>query len=634
LRPVLRRPLTTIRFAALIGLLAAPAVADEGRGSSAARYMPPTAALFATLRDGDEQVRALCELLESVEFTESKPYAALTANADLFRAQTMFAGLAATAGLDPWSAVAALLGRETAVGLVPTGRGRPDVMVVTIAREPQRLDRLLEAVHRFAGLSPNGAPDAQRSREIVGVRVYSLNENVHDCRVDDALLVSNSGELLRSMLEQRASAASLAASESYRNAESQVPAAAVAWGYADLARIRSVIRHGEGLPEKLPNPLAGFLFGGWWHALRNADAAVAWAVLRGRSLEIAGRLEAAVPLPETHRGFAPRGLQPLTWSADELPGFLGEVVVARGWRDLFSEREALLSLQAASDVVNVSNTLTALMGQLDFVDDVLGNVVGPARLVLARQDFGGRGYTPTPKLPGFALIAPLRTDPDLGLTQRLYSASQIALSILSMDAAQQGRPALLMDLETYQGCRILAGAYPRPGQPGASGMMMQPPARQPQRADRTTTRAASGPASEPTRPPGAPIAYNFEPCAAVVNDHYLVATDRALLRRLIDRIREGKPATATAAREQAGTTDWLALKAPELLAVLKDNREELVVNRMLEQDEPREQAERVIDALLGVLRYFDDLSLRAERREGGYHATLWISLRASPIQEP
>ena len=60
------------------------------------------------------------------------------------------------------------------------------------------------------------------------------------------------------------------------------------------------------------------------------------------------------------------------------------------------------------DQAGLAKQITNLMGRVDFVDDVMARVSGPIQLFVRRQVFDGALPTPTPRLPGFALVAPLR----------------------------------------------------------------------------------------------------------------------------------------------------------------------------------------------------------------------------------
>lgn len=614
----------------------APA-AEQAPALSAAAYLPDTLFAVAVLREGDKQTAAFRALLEEQKFEETPLHDLLMAGPELAPARIALMGLAASAGTDAWSAVGALLGRELAIGLAP-GKGKePAFILVAVAREPALVDRLLQGIYAVAGLSRGaGEPNPQKSEKIGDVTVYSLNKDALHCRLGRAIILTNSRELLNAALDAHARGKNrLLDAPRYGECLKQVPANAAAWGYADMATIREKLTSGKPLPAQLPNPLGGFLFGGWWHTLRNADSAVFWVVADKGALKISTRTETATPLPETHRGLVPQNLPPAGWPAARLPRFVAEFSVTRGWADLFSEREALLELPAAGDLVNFTNTMTTLMGGLDFMDEFLPKVNGPVRLVLGRQDFSLSQYDPTPKLPSFALVIPLKLPSDAEFARRLHSASQSAMSILNLDAGQKKEPQFLIDIDRYKGYRVLQAEYPAPS---GEGMRMEAMS---QKRGASAEKEAAAKEEEPAQ--GRPVAadkprknekrqagirYNFAPAAALVEDQYVIATSLDLLHHVIDAISDAKKEKTSAAKPtKEPPADFLAIAVPEVVKLLRENREELVTNQMLEKDKTRAAAEKDMDALFAGLDFFNKLEIRSHCTGREARATLTLSLR-------
>lgn len=598
-----------IAVAVVLSLLAPATRAGD---SETAAWVPDRIVAAATLRDGDRHLQHLREFLVEAGFADSPVYRNLVANPGVLQAQIGLAGIAATAGLDPWAAAGAVLGRELTLGLAPRAGGKPAALLVIAPREPAALDRLLSVIQSMTGLVIEGKPDPGRSEKAGDVVVFHVNAELHHCRVDDALLVANDADLLRAALEAKSRGAGrLCDLAAWRTARERVPPDASAWVFVDARQLLAEIGERRELPAQLSNPLGGFLFGGWWHALRTAEHAVAWLRIAPRELRLSASIESTTALPESHRGYAWNGNAGPGWDASKLPAYLSEVVVGRDWSALFAEREALLTLPAAGDLVNFSNTMTTLMGQLDFVDGLLPAVNGPARLILARQDFSGRELIPTPKLPAFALVVPLKMADPVEFGRRLQSASQMALTLINADAMQKHEPAFLLDVDRYRDVRMVYAEYPR----DASAPMMSGP------SGGEPTPAGSAPAATQSRTVG--VRYNFAPAAAVVNDAYVVATSRQLLEAIIDRALDarGEPPAA------AGRDCW-RVSLRELAAILRDNREEMVIQNMLEKDHARAAAEAEIDTLLGLLDFGDSAELIARTAQKSVEATLTMRFRA------
>ncbi len=606
-----------VALAVVVSALAAPtAMAWQAESTPpAAEYMPSNLAVVVTVRDGDRQVASFRKLIEAHRFTESPTYRALQSNPQFMQARVGLAGLAAGAETDVWAGMGALLGREFMLGLAPVEGDEPQYIAVSVPRDAQLVDRVLNTIYVVASLTANGQPDPERSQQMGGVTVFTLPNNTYHCRVDQSIVLSNNIDLVRSAIEGREQGeAMLHASEAYQQALARANDDAAIWAYGDMNILRQAIGGGEEAPAPMPNALAAALFGGWYHAILHAENAIVTATPQDNRLAIELTLDSTEPLPPTHLGFAPAHLQESKFSAADLSGFVGSVTIARDWEDLFAEREALMTLSAAGDFVNFTNTLSTLMAQIDFVDDIMANVSGPVKLVFSRQDFSAKPYTPTPELPAFALVLPVRFPNGSDIERRLHSASLSALSILNVDAGQNQRPTFLLDVDRYHGHRIVTAAYPDP-KAGDAEMGMD------RGANETAADNVETDPTETDHVRSVGIAYNFSPCIAVLDEHYVIATSPTLLYGIID---------AVDSADQAGgdVMDSLSINGPEVMKILRANREAFVASSMLEKDKPREQAERDIDMLFGALDYADRVELNMRQRGQTQSATLTLTLRS------
>lgn len=615
---------------------------------SAATYLPAGVFAALTLPEGDQRLRDVRALLDEYEFFETPLYARLAANPQFMQAQVGLLGLAASARSDAWDAVGAALGRELMIGLAPREGKPPGAILVSVLRQPALVDQLLKAVHALTGLERDGAPDPARSAKHAGAITFSISPELHHCRIDDALLVANDLELLKSALDaRRLEKPSLAQSESYRAAAGTAPRDSLAWAYADLKAIRAGLARENKLNDKVDNPLGGFLFGGWLRALLDAQDLTAWITTDRRGLAIEARVAPGAKAGEAYRGFrGPTQSPPVALRG--VQRYLSEATVARDWAALFAEREALLTLPAASDVVNFNTTVSTLLGGLDFMQDLLPRVTGPVQFMAARQDFSQARDLPTPRLPAFAMVAPLTMDESYAA--RLFSGALSTLSLINFDQAQKGLPGYLLDMENYRGLRVLATRFADPSAAGA--MKMGAAADEPERPQPTAgaahpdgQAAAMQADSKPAASP-ADIRYNFAPTFALVADHMVIATSRDLLHDIANVLLDGGAAAGGAAagagenvrpvsREAAASTldhpvDRVHLDVPSLAAILRENREQLVVNRMLEKDLERQTAELDVDQFVALLGYFSALELNVRPEEHGFRARLELRLAERP----
>lgn len=594
---------------------------------SATSLLPKGAVATVVIRDGAGHVRAMNDWLDSREFFESATWKRIEQNPGFMQARVGALGLAAAAGLDPLSAMEVIVGHEAALGVYPGSGAGPRLLLAVTVSKSAEFDRLMNSIHGLVGLGKDAAGDESRVREIDGVRVYSLGPQESHCRFDDWFLIANDRDLLRSALELRKGPErSLAGDEAFRRSEASLPAGICAWAVADLETLRAKLPGAAKLMDPADNPLGGFLFDGWRQALAQGDQAVLWLSAGKNELSLSGRITSKDEFNQRSKGLAPRELVRQSWPAGELPRFLAELTVTRGWASLFADRETLLKLPAAGDLVNFNTTLSSLLGGMDFMNDVLPRVAGPTRLILANQDFSASRLLPTPQLPAFALVTPLKMEEGSEFARRLYSGAQTVVSVLNVDNAQQKRPTYLVDTEKYRDQRLLTAAYPESD--ADTGMDMDAPPRE-MKADPSAPPKADDPAKVGASQPGkrrVPIRYNFAPAVAVVKDHFVIATSLPLLKDVIDRILDARAAAGGGAGANAAL-DALSIRADALATILRANRSELVTQRMLEQDLPKARAEGDIDTVLELLGLTSGLNLRTFVEDKVYRAELTLGFK-------
>ncbi|RMF80108.1 MAG: hypothetical protein D6744_08530, partial [Planctomycetota bacterium] len=570
---------TALRIAPTLALFHAFAANAQDAPASAATLVPADSVAVLIVHDGDQKLSEIQSLAFDSDIVDSPAYRRVLENRELMQARVMLAGVAATAGVDSWTAVGALLGRELAIAAQPRKAGDPALVAVARLRQPELVDRLLETVYGMIGLTVDGRPQPEASRIVDGVRVYKLGDDGFVCRIDDALVLSNDQSAMRAVVKQHAAGTGgIVETSDWREARADVPRDAAAWGFVRLKHLRDGLSEsGETIPGKLDNPLAAFVFGNWHYAALHARRATFWLRAQTGELTLETRFAGVGKFPETHRGFdvAPA---PGDWDASALPRFLAEMRLTRDWSRLFAERESLLTLSAASDVVNFATTLSTLFGGMDFLNDILPKLETDTRLIVARQDFSATDVLPVPRLPAFALVTRLKPEAVEDMTQRLFSAAQMALSILNLDMAQNGQPTYLIDVDRYRGVRMLTTVFTNP--PGRASMAS---------SQDESTMADSREGS---------VRFNFTPAVAVVSDRYVVATSRELLTDIIDSVLDAAKSTQQTAER---CLDRLSVDGRSFVEILEENRRELIANRMLEEDLSRAEAERDIDMILDLL---------------------------------
>ncbi|MCA9290489.1 MAG: hypothetical protein KDA25_05135, partial [Phycisphaerales bacterium] len=554
------------------------AVADT---PSAAR-IPADAPIVIHLADGAATTAAFMRAVDDLALADLPFVQTFLERPDVNAGRFGLLGLATAAKLTMPEAVGAVLGRDLTFAMLPPadGAAKPRFIAVATPADGAAVDRLLHQVHRAAGVLKNGEPDPRRTTLLSGVTVFRFGDDLLQARTDGALIVTNDRGLLASALDRRA--AHLDADAGFARAIAERPDGAPLTMRVNLDALRELPPVRAAFEAPLRNIVASLLFGGTWRHMAGADSLTAWLTPTRDAMTVDARLHGAAALPEAFRGFATDEPVATRWHADALPQFGAEFRLSRDWGALFAERESIMSAADATQFVTFANTMSALLGRVDFIDDVMGRIAGPVHVVAARQDFEARGVRPTPRLPSFALVTTLDLDAGTDLARRLQSGATIALSVISYDAAINNRPALLLDVDRYRGHKFVSAAYPSDGA-AAGGMMAEPMMM------------------------GTPL--NFEPAIAIVDDALIVSSTRQLLEDLVDAMMDAKAEVADGTRQAA---DALSVDLRMLATILGDNRDEMIADRMVKEDEARETAAAFVDGILTGLARLDRLDVRTE----------------------
>ena len=571
---------------------------------SVANHLPGELPLAVVVRDGDKNLLELREWFENSELSDSPLITEALNNPGIVAAKMGLMGLAAAAKTDSWTAIASLLGSETVFSFVGEG-ANARFALVTKLRDEEAADRFIEQVNLAVGNIVRGKPNPNQSKVIDGKTVFALGEAFF-CRMDDVLLIANRRDVIEACLAVKP-AQSLARNAAFKRAFDESPADAIAWSYLDMPTVRAMAGDQGFFNAKMRNPLAGFIFGGWAHALRESDMVHASLTTTGRGLAVDLRVPTDTTLQSPWTAFENHEATLAGWSTEKLPGYLGEMIVQRDWEQLFADREELLTVVAAGQAVDFAAVLTTIMAQVDFMDDFLPMVDGPVRLVMAQQDFSRSPHNPTPKLPGFALVVPMDLTQDPDMPDLLRSSALSAITVIGLDQSQKGEPALMSKLEAYNGIQMIYGMYRDQRNRGSSDMR--------------DSSGVGGVDEDGHINDLVAVQYNFTPAAAVVGNELVIATTRELMHSIIDAHQADGSATRTA------TGDSLDIDAASLQAVLRDNLDELVINRMLEEDESREQATAFYETVFGIMALLDDLQMTSHFDDSGLTERVEFNLK-------
>ncbi|MFK7961948.1 MAG: hypothetical protein AB8G96_15650 [Phycisphaerales bacterium] len=536
-----------------------------------AALTPANAAAVLVLRDGQgivEHLRrawvdgqladsAIAEAIESLEQFEAMRFGML--------------GFSAGAGVDPWNAVGHVLGDHAALALLPTAEGNDPipVLVTRVANTPgdqdgagDTVDKLVSAIARLSGIERRGRINPDHLSPMHGGTLLRISDELAIGRHGSLLVVSPSVAAVEEVL-QHADRPDPVRVRAVNDMRRDIPRDARAWltGNDEIVSLAQ-----SQIPAMTDNPLSALLLGGWFEAVRQVDAPIAWLDVRDGTIRIRSEGTLAGPLDPPYRAFLAPETTTRGIDFSEVPGHLGEMAVHRSLADMVTHRETLMTLPAANGFVEFTNNMSALMGGTDIIDTIYGRVQGPIRVVAARRrgHAGGDGtagevaapIAATPELPAFAMVMTLN-DPPNGLDAQLRSGAVALMSVLNIERRQENLSGMLLDSIERHGVKASVGRFVAPPDGAEAGME-----------------------------------HNFAPALTLHGNQLIVSSDPELLFDLVAAMGNEDARTELPAR------DTMVIDGPELTALLVRNRDALVAARMLEDGLTRQQAAAATDELL------------------------------------
>ena len=150
----------------------------------------------------------------------------------------------------------------------------------------------------------------------------------------------------------------------------------VAWGYADLDKLRTLDPKRFTLPERGDTGVV-LLFGSWYEVLRQAHSIQ--ASIRWSTTELAATLELPVSKPgrpSTIKGYVPDGVH---GSAPSLhpPGTIASLSLWRDWATFWESRADLFPPETVQGFAQLDTLAGQFFGGREFGPDVLGAVRSP-----------------------------------------------------------------------------------------------------------------------------------------------------------------------------------------------------------------------------------------------------------------
>ncbi len=560
-----------VRALGLLTLLAALAFPLRAEEAPLASRFPDGATVYVELNGLAGRVDHLLAspLGRSVrEHPAVKQFLASPQGMQLFFAQGMLQGMT---GLDFAGALKAIASREVGLALY----GGPAHAVVMARVDAAVVERLLAAAEMaLKGARTTVLPAAD------GLPALWQFGPAYVC-LDGDLLTVTPDQLLATSIRGRA-AKGFAAGDLYQTSRPLVDAGALLFACGDLKPYAAALAAG-GLPGDLGQAI---IAGAFSHLLPAAGWAALGLDLRAEEDGVALEAKGFLPRPpEGDEGVAAAYGGTLA----ELPFALPErtVGVLRMRRDLgslWTNREALIAQRGIPSLIEFETNFGNLTSGMSWVEEFLPALGGEMILIGTRRPYAPDEQAPAVRYPEGALLVPFKGNESVRL--RLEVAFHSTVGIINLQTAQMKGMPLMPSVDLYKGVKIQFARYLPPS--GAEMEMQK----------------------------GLPARYNFAPAMAILGDHLAIASSDRILRELIDGL--GRPTPV-----EPGVNAGFWLRADESRALLEENRESLVAQRMLEKSDTRAAAEQAVDLGLGLARYLRAFEFKVVESR----STLSVSLK-------
>jgi hypothetical protein len=456
--------------------------------------------------------------------------------------------------------------------------------------------KVLDQLHNFlfdlakAEAQKQGRPEQVSSKDYRGTTTWTFGPNEAHAIVGNRLIVANRRDALESVLDLRAEAgikglSSHAGFKAAREAAGDAPAMA----YLNLAILKLAPGVGKALSEA-KNPLTSLLFAGLTEAFQESTWFSLAARLDGAALEVEATVDGSARGKSGAAAFAvpakpdqgalpnlsvPRRIAGLTFYRD-LHGFYAAK------DELFPER--------TSGLIFFENMMGIFFSGMDLTEEVLAETGPEVRFVVANQAYDPAIGTPQVQIPAFAAVFRLRHPKEFG--EVVEEAWQKALGLINFTRGQQALPGLVIDRVNRGEIKLSVASF-------------RPP--KPQDNKAIDSR------------------YNFRPALARAGEFLILSSTDGLAGDLIDALAKE---AASPRRPRPSATSLLTLDGPQIVSLLRADRENMVLQNMTEKGHAREEAEQEIDLLTTLADCVGKTRLSLAIPEGRPRASLKIEFKA------
>lgn len=503
-------------------------------------------------------------------------------------------------------------------GLVLAVENEKSIVMVTNSPEPDRLPGLVRAIAQLASGMKVGrdAPAPEPTATYRDINAFKIGE-LAVAVVGDSLVLATNGELAKATIDRMLDVED---EDLWKSLPEGTPSS-----------IRILLRH-EALPKieeqiaKATGPNRDFgqelLFGGVLSALTSTGETIAVANLTNNGLSVRWKtLRGKMPYIDSDTGEVRRfnetddvitgsdaidairrsviggfELPPPVSSGPAITGkrasldlpepsasTIAEITVDRDLALLWSEKDTLLTEEAAARLEVADSQLSTAFGGFDFGDEVLGAINPTLRILVyppSNQD------AKPPVLPDAAVLGSLRVENPDEVGRRFRIAWQTVIGIVNVERGGNGLPQLELETQRDGDLKMMTGHYSV--------------------ADAEELNADS-----------VDLYASLAPTIATQKERIAIATSDDLAKRVI---------SDESLQPKAGDGGLLtvSVNGEGIAKVLELNRPALLAQNMLNKGHTKEQAEAEVDTLIGAVGFVKALAVRAVVHPSGLWATAKI----------
>lgn len=456
--------------------------------------------------------------------------------------------------------------------------------------------KLLEEVHEFIRVVARGEAEKRgqanpiTSAEYRGLTGWRFGPNEAHAIVGSRLVLTNKPDWLKAAADLRAdgSDASVAKSTNFQTARQAVGADAVASIYADLALLKQIPQLQAALSKNGENPLASLLFSPLLAAMRQSNWLAMGASLEGQKLVFELAMDGTPSDASSLEGFS----TPATPEAGAMPHFavprqIASLSLYRDLHQFYAAKDKLFP-ERTSGLIFFENMMGIFFTGRDLTDEVLAETTPEVRFVVAEQQYDPKVGTPQVQLPGFAVVFRMKNPEKFAPIAE--EAFQKALGLVNFTRGQAAQPGLIIDRPMHGDVKYTVAAFAPPSKPSESPVGMH---------------------------------VNFQPTLAMAKGYLIISSAEGLAHDLIDAL---KQEAAGNIKPLAGMHSLLTVDGSRVASILNANRENMILQNMVEKGSTREEAAAGLDMGLKIGGAIRQVSLSMGSSDGQTRAKLEVAV--------